>query len=160
MKIDTEISAISGASEEQLEKSKKNVAQINSIVGHPERVRDISEDLIAHFEERQTVFEGKAMIVAMTRQIAVDMYAQIIALRPDWHSDDITKGKIKVIMTSSSDDPASFQAHHTTKQQRKNLALRLKDVHDELDIVIVRDMWLTGFDAPILNTMYIDKKMQ
>lgn len=159
-KIDNEIDNILWATDEQLEKSKKNLAQINSIVGHPDRLKDIAKDIVEHFEERQMVFEWKAMIVSMTRQIAVDLYNQIIAIRPDWHSDDITKGKIKVIMTSSSDDPESFQAHHTTKQQRKDLALRLKDVHDELELVIVRDMWLTGFDAPIMHTMYIDKKMQ
>lgn len=160
LKIDKEIDNISGATEEQLEKSKLKLAQINSIVGHPDRLKDISKDIVEHFEARQETFEGKAMIVAMTRQIAVDLYNQIISIRPDWHNNDIKKGKIKIIMTSSSDDPESFQSHHTTKQQRKDLALRLKDVNDELEIVIVRDMWLTGFDAPILHTMYIDKKMQ
>jgi type I restriction enzyme, R subunit len=159
-KIDNEIDSISWATEEQLEKSKKNLAQVNSIVGHPDRLRDITKDIVNHFEERQKVFEWKAMIVSMTRQIAVDLYNQIITIRPEWHNEDKTKWKIKVIMTSSSDDPESFQAHHTTKQQRKDLALRLKDVNDELELVIVRDMWLTGFDAPILHTMYIDKKMQ
>ena len=96
----------------------------------------------------------------MTRQICVDLYAQIIKLRPDWHSDDLEKGKIKLIMTSSSDDPESFQPHRTTKQQRKELAIRMKEPSDELKLVIVRDMWLTGFDAPSMHTMYVDKKMQ
>ncbi|MGE4444489.1 MAG: type I restriction endonuclease subunit R [Candidatus Altimarinota bacterium] len=159
-KIDLEIDNIIGATDEQLEKSKKNLAQINSIVGHPDRLKDIAKDIVEHFEERQKLFEGKAMIVSMTRQIAVNLYEQIITIRPDWHNKDLMKGKIKVIMTSSSDDPESFQAHHTTKEQRKTLALRLKDINDELELIIVRDMWLTGFDAPILHTMYIDKKMQ
>jgi type I restriction enzyme, R subunit len=159
-KIDSEIDGILWATDEQLEKSKKNLAQVNSIVGHPDRLKDIAKDIVYHFEDRQKVFEWKAMIVSMTRQIAVDLYNQIIAIRPDWHNNDITKWKIKVIMTSSSDDPESFQSHHTTKQQRKDLALRLKDINDELELVIVRDMWLTWFDAPNLHTMYIDKKMQ
>jgi len=100
------------------------------------------------------------MIVCMTRQIAVNLYEQIIRLRPEWHDQKLDKGSIKVVMTSSSDDPESFQPHHTTKEDRKALALRLKDVSDPLKIVIVQSMWLTGFDVPCLHTMYIDKKMQ
>jgi len=121
---------------------------------------DVARDIVSHFEARQETFEGKAMIVCMTRNIAVKLYAQIVALRPDWHSDALDDGQIKVVMTSSSDDPADFQAHATTKDQRKSLALRLKDPKNSLKLVIVRDMWLTGFDAPCLHTMYIDKKMQ
>ena len=158
--IDTLIDEISDATEEQIEKSKKKNATINAVVGHPERLKDVANDIVYHFEARQEAFEGKAMIVSMTRQICVDLYDQIIKLRPDWHSDDLNKGAIKVIMTSSSDDPESFQAHRTTKQQRKDLAIRMKDPNDELKLVIVRDMWLTGFDAPSMHTMYIDKKMQ
>ena len=158
--IDTLIDEISDATEEQIEKSKKKNATINAVVGHPERLKDVANDIVYHFEARQEAFEGKAMIVSMTRQICVDLYDQIIKLRPDWHSDDLNKGTIKVIMTSSSDDPESFQAHRTTKQQRKDLAIRMKDPNDELKLVIVRDMWLTGFDAPSMHTMYIDKKMQ
>ncbi len=158
--IDTLIDEISDATEDQIEKSKKKNATINAVVGHPERLKDVANDIVYHFEARQEAFEGKAMIVSMTRQICVDLYDQIIKLRPDWHSDDLNKGAIKVIMTSSSDDPESFQAHRTTKQQRKDLAIRMKDPNDELKIVIVRDMWLTGFDAPSMHTMYIDKKMQ
>lgn len=100
------------------------------------------------------------MIVCMTRQIAVNLYAEIIKLRPEWHNDNLLKGDIKVVMTSASDDPESFQEHQTTKDQRKTLALRLKDPYDPLKLVIVQSMWLTGFDAPSLHTMYIDKKMQ
>ncbi len=158
--IDTLVNEISGATEEQIEKAKKKNATINAIVGHPDRLKDVGKDVVMHFEARQEVFEGKAMIVGMTRQICVDLYSQIIALKPEWHNQDLDKGTIKVIMTSSSDDPESFQPHHTTKQQRKELAIRMKDPNDELKLVIVRDMWLTGFDAPSMHTMYVDKKMQ
>lgn len=158
--IDELVGEISDIPEDQLEKSKKKNATINAIVGHPERLKDVASDIVSHFEARQKAFEGKAMIVGMTRQICVDLYAQIIKLRPDWHSDDLEKGNIKLIMTSSSDDPESFQPHRTTKQQRKELAIRMKDPLDELKLVIVRDMWLTGFDAPSMHTMYVDKKMQ
>jgi type I restriction enzyme R subunit len=158
--IDELVGEISDIPEDQLEKSKKKNATINAIVGHPERLKDVASDIVSHFEARQKAFEGKAMIVGMTRQICVDLYAQIIKLRPDWHSDDLEKGSIKLIMTSSSDDPESFQPHRTTKQQRKELAIRMKEPSDELKLVIVRDMWLTGFDAPSMHTMYVDKKMQ
>jgi len=158
--IDGLVDDIDGATEEQIEKAKKKNAQINAVVGHPDRLKDIAKDIVAHFEERQAVFEGKGMIVCMTRQIAVDLYAQIIKLNPDWHSKDLDKGVIKVVMTSSSDDPESFQPHHTNKKDRKLLAVRLKDSFDELKLVIVQSMWLTGFDAPPLHTLYIDKKMQ
>jgi len=96
----------------------------------------------------------------MTRQIAVDLYSEIVAICPDRHDDNLSKGNIKVVMTSATDDPGSFQPHHTTKQQRKELAARIKDPYDSLKIVIVQSMRLTGFDAPSLHTMYIDKKMQ
>ncbi|CAC9580916.1 Type I restriction-modification system, restriction subunit R (EC 3.1.21.3) [uncultured Gammaproteobacteria bacterium] len=159
-KIDTLVDNIKGASDEQIEKSKSRNSQINAIVGHPERLTDIAKDIVHHFEARQEVFEGKGMIVCMTRQIAVDLYAQIIKLRSQWHNSDLDKGEIKVVMTSASDDPASFQPHHTNKQDRKVLSTRLKDANDELQLVIVQSMWLTGFDAPPLHTLYIDKKMQ
>ena len=158
--IDAEINAISDATEEQLEKAKQKVATIDAVVGHPDRLRDIAKDIVTHFEKRQEVFEGKAMIVCMTRTICAKLYEEIIALKPEWHNSDMDKGTIKVIMTSSSDDIALLQPHHTTKKQRKDLATRMKDPNDELKLVIVRDMWLTGFDAPSLSTMYIDKKMQ
>lgn len=158
--IDAEINAISDATEEQLEKAKQKVATIDAVVGHPDRLKDIAKDIVSHFEKRQEVFEGKAMIVCMTRTICAKLYNEIIALKPKWHNTDIDKGKIKVVMTSSSDGVTLLQPHHTTKKQRKDLATRMKDPNDELKLVIVRDMWLTGFDAPSLNTMYIDKKMQ
>lgn len=158
--IDAEINAIADATEEQLEKAKQKVATIDAVVGHPDRLKDIAKDIVSHFEKRQEVFEGKAMIVGMTRTICAKLYQEIIDLKPEWHNEDLDKGTIKVIMTSSSDDVALLQPHHTTKKQRKELAVRMKDPNDELKLVIVRDMWLTGFDAPSLNTMYIDKKMQ
>jgi len=148
------------ATKEQIEKAKKKNAQINAIVGHPDRLKEIAKDIVHHFEERQKVFEGKAMVVCMTRQIAVNLYNEIIKLRPNRHSDNLMEGAIKVVMTSSSDDPESFQPHHTTKEDRKKLAVRFKDINDPLKIVIVQSMWLTGFDVPCLHTMYIDKKMQ
>ncbi|MDD2985368.1 type I restriction endonuclease subunit R [Flavobacterium sp.] len=158
--IDAEINAIADATEEQLEKAKQKVATIDAVVGHPDRLKDIAKDIVSHFEKRQEVFEGKAMIVGMTRTICAKLYQEIIDLKPEWHNEDLDKGTIKVIMTSASDDVALLQPHHTTKKQRKELAVRMKDPNDELKLVIVRDMWLTGFDAPSLNTMYIDKKMQ
>jgi len=158
--IDGQIDAIEGATPEQIEKAKKKNADIEAVVGQPDRITDIAQDMVNHFEARQEVFEGKAMFVAMSRQICVDMYDAIVQLRPGWHHDDLDKGVIKVIMTSSTDDPASFQPHHTTKKQRQDLAIRMKEANDPLKIVIVRDMWLTGFDAPSMHTMYVDKKMQ
>lgn len=159
-KIDTAVDEIEDATPEQKEKAKKRNAQIDAIVGHPERLADIAKDLVTHFEARQAVFEGKGMVVCMTRQIAVNLYSQIVKLRPEWHDDSLDKGSIKVVMTSSSDDPEDFQPHHTTKQDRKALASRLKDPFDPLKLVIVQSMWLTGFDAPSLHTMYVDKKME
>ncbi|TDX86572.1 type I restriction endonuclease subunit R [Epilithonimonas xixisoli] len=158
--IDAEINAISDVTEEQLEKAKKKTTTIDAVVGQKDRLQDIAKDIVFHFEEKQKVIEGKAMIVCMTRTICAKLYDELISLRPDWHHTDLDKGKLKVIMTSSSDDDALLQPHHTTKKQRKELAIRMKDANDELQIVIVRDMWLTGFDAPSMNTMYIDKKMQ
>ena len=158
--IDEDINAISDATEEQLEKAKKKLATIDSVVGHPDRLKDIAKDIVTHFEARQQVFEGKAMIVCMTRNICAMLYNEIVALKPEWHHNDLDKGVLKVIMTSSTDDSALLQPHHTTKKQRKDLATRMKDPNDDLKIVIVRDMWLTGFDAPSMHTMYIDKKMQ
>ncbi|MDO6490174.1 MULTISPECIES: type I restriction endonuclease subunit R [unclassified Cellulophaga] len=159
-KLDDEINDISDATEEQLEKAKKKTATIDAVVGHPDRLKDVAIDIVTHFEDRQKVFEGKAMIVGMTRNICVKLYNEIISLRPDWHNDDLDKGIIKVIMTSTSDDPELFQPHHTTKNQRKDLATRMKDTNDDLKLVIVRDMWLTGFDAPSMHTLYVDKKMK
>jgi len=142
------------------QKAKAKWTKLEAIVGNTERIRNLAKDIVTHFEKRQSVFEGKAMIVAMSRRIAADIYREIIALRPEWHNNDKTKGVIKVVMTSSSADGAEIAKHYTTKQQRRELSDRMKDPDDEMKIVIVRDMWLTGFDAPCLNTMYIDKPMR
>lgn len=159
-KIDYAIDEIKWASEEQKEKAKKRNAQIDAIVWHPDRLKDIAKDIVEHFEARQKTFEGKAMIVCMTRQIAVNLYEEIVQLCPDWHNKDLMEWAIKVVMTSSSDDPASFQPHHTSKWDRKKIAIRFKESKDPLQLVIVQSMRLTGFDVPCLHTMYIDKKMQ
>lgn len=142
------------------QKAKAKWTKLEAIVGNQERVKNLAKDIVTHFEKRQTVFEGKAMIVAMSRRIAADLYKEIIVLRPDWHNDDLTKGAIKVVMTTNSADGPEISKHHTTKQQRRDLSERMKDPADELKLVIVRDMWLTGFDAPCLNTMYVDKPMR
>ncbi|MHB1654607.1 MAG: type I restriction endonuclease subunit R [Desulfitobacteriaceae bacterium] len=135
-------------------------AKLEAIVGSKERLSNLAQDIVSHFEGRQQVFEGKAMIVAMSRRIAVDLYTEIIKLKTEWHSEDLDKGVIKVIMTAASSDGPQMQKHHTTKQQRKALSQRMKDENDPLKLVIVRDMWLTGFDAPCLHTMYVDKPMK
>lgn len=140
--------------------AKAKWTQLEALIGNPARIKNIARDIVTHFEQRQEVFEGKAMVVAMSRRIAVALYNAIIALRPHWHSDDLDKGAIKVVMTSASSDGPDIARHHTTKGQRRLLADRMKDPDDELKLVIVRDMWLTGFDAPCLHTLYIDKPMQ
>ena len=133
---------------------------MEALIGSEQRINNIVQDIVSYFEARQEVFAGKGMIVSMSRRIAVDLYEAIIKIKPDWHSDDTTKGVIKVVMTAASSDGYKLAKHHTTKQQRRHLATRIKDNNDELKLVIVRDMWLTGFDAPSLHTLYIDKPMQ
>jgi type I restriction enzyme R subunit len=158
-----------GATETQ--KAKVKWTKLEAIVGHPERLKNLASDIVAHYEKRSEVFEGKAMIVAMSRRIAVALYNEIVALRPQWHSEDLKAGVLKVVMTSSSSDKMEFDpedpdslvipAHHrTNKESRGMLAERMKDPKDPLRIVIVRDMWLTGFDVPCLHTLYIDKLMK
>lgn len=142
------------------QKAKAKWTKLEAIVGNQDRIKNLAKDIVTHFEERQTVFEGKAMIVAMSRRIAAEIYKEIIALRPEWHNEDLTKGGIKVVMTASSSDGPEIARHHTSKQQRRDLSDRMKDPDDELKLVIVRDMWLTGFDAPCLTTMYVDKPMR
>ncbi len=142
------------------QKAKAKYTKLEAIVGNEERIKNLAKDIVNHSEQRQKVFDGKGMIVAMSRRIAANLYKEIIALRPEWHNDDLSKGVIKVVMTSTSADGPEMQRHNTTKQQRKNLAERMKDPADPLLLVIVRDMWLTGFDAPCLHTLYIDKPMR
>ena len=145
---------------DDVQKAKAKWTQLEALIGSPNRVKNIARDIVEHFEARQQVFEGKAMVVAMSRRIAVELYDEIVKLRPDWHSDDLRKGAIKVVMTTSASDGPAIAKHHTTKADRHTLAERMKDPDDELKMVIVRDMWLTGFDVPCLHTLYIDKPMQ
>jgi type I restriction enzyme R subunit len=160
-KLDEEVEAITEGEESTAkEKAKAKWAQLEAIVGHRDRLKVVASDIVDHFENRREVFEGKGMIVCMSRRIAVELYEEITKIRPEWHSDDLHKGAIKVVMTSSSSDPENWQMHSTTKQDRKFLGERFKDENDELKLVIVRDMWLTGFDVPCLHTMYVDKPMR
>ncbi len=135
-------------------------ARLEAIVGNQHRLSLIAVDIVNHFEQRNEILDGKAMIVCMSRRICVDLYAEIIKIRPDWHSDHDDEGTIKVVMTGSSSDPLNFQQHVRNKAKRKALGERLKDPKDSLKLAIVRDMWLTGFDAPSLHTLYIDKPMK
>lgn len=142
------------------QKAKAKWTQLEALVGSENRIKQIAKDIIEHFEQRQAVFEGKGMIVTMSRRIAANLYNEITKLKPEWHSDELTKGAIKVVMTSASSDGPKISKHHTTKQQRRSLSDRMKNPDDELKLVIVRDMWLTGFDAPSMHTLYIDKPMK
>jgi type I restriction enzyme, R subunit len=134
--------------------------RLEAIVGNPNRVKKIAEDLVNHFEQRNAVLDGKAMIVCMSRRICVEVYEAIIKLRPNWHSDEDDNGTIKVVMTGSSSDELKMQPHIRNKPRRKAIGERLKNPADSLKLVIVRDMWLTGFDAPCLHTLYVDKPMR
>jgi type I restriction enzyme R subunit len=160
-KLDEEVETITEGEESTAsEKAKAKWTQLEAIVGHKERLKSVAADLVDHFEKRQEVFDGKAMIVCISRRVAVELYDEIIKLRPHWHNIDKRKGAIKVVMTSSSSDPENWQVHSTTKEIRKEIAERFKDPDDRLKIVIVCDMWLTGFDVPCLHTMYVDKPMR
>ena len=158
-----------GAPETQ--KAKAKWSKLEAIVGHPERLKNLARDIVSHYEKRAEVFEGKAMIVAMSRRIAVALYSEIIALRPQWHNEDLKDGALKVVMTSASSDKMEFDPedpdslvipayHRTNKADRRLLSDRMKDPQNSLKLVIVRDMWLTGFDVPCLHTLYIDKLMK
>ncbi|MCB5208000.1 type I restriction endonuclease subunit R [Methylovorus mays] len=144
----------------ETQKAKARWTQIEALIGSQQRIANIARDIVSHFEQRQEVFKGKGMIVSMSRRIAVALYDEIIKLKPEWHASDLNQGVIKVVMTAASSDGAALAAHHTTKQQRRVLADRMKDPNDPLQLVIVRDMWLTGFDAPSMHTLYIDKPMK
>jgi type I restriction enzyme R subunit len=149
-----------GEEVERKEKLKTKWAQLEAIVGSENRVKIIARDVVAHFEERLAAMDGKAMIVCMSRRICVDLYRELIALRPEWHDEEDDKGVLKVVMTGSAADPADWQPHIRNKSRREALANRFRDASDPFRIVIVRDMWLTGLDAPSLHTMYIDKPMR
>ena len=158
--IDEEFDNLTEGQEDiEKEKNKGKWTRLEAIVGSPNRIKKLAEDIVNHYEEKSKAIEGKAMVVCMSRKICVDLYEQIVALRPSWHSDDDNKGKIKVVMTGSAADNERLQSHIGGKQRRDTLAKRMKDNNDELKIVIVRDMWLTGFDVPSMHTMYIDKPM-
>jgi type I restriction enzyme R subunit len=145
----------------ETQKAKAKWTQLEALVGSENRVKQVARDIVDHFQQRQEIFpEGKAMIVAMSRRIAADLCKEIINIRQEWHSDDLKKGVIKVVMTSASSDGPEIAKHYTTKEQRRVLADRMKDPEDELRLVIVRDMWLTGFDVPSMHTLYIDKPMK
>ena len=142
------------------EKFKSRWSALEKLVGAEDRIKQIAADLVGHFEDRTAIIEGKGMIVAMSRQIAVELYDAIVAIRPQWHDEDPTKGVIKIIMTGSASDDSNMQKHLYNKKAKQNIEKRFKDSNDGLRLVIVRDMWLTGFDAPSVHTMYIDKPMK
>ena len=149
-----------GEEVERKERLKSKWAQLEALVGADKRIRQVAEDIVAHFARRLEALEGKAMVVCMSRRICVDLYRAIISLRPDWHDESDEKGRIKVVMTGSASDPSDWQPHIRNKARREALAKRFRDANDPLQIVLVRDMWLTGFDAPSLHTMYVDKPMR
>lgn len=160
-KIDEEFEELSeGYEEHQKEKMKGKFSKMEAIVGSPNRVKELAKDIVSHYEEKSKSIKGKAMIVCMSRKICVDLYNEIEKLRPSWCSDDENKGKIKVVITGSASDDEYIQKHVGGKSRRDLLAKRMKDNKDELEIVIVRDMWLTGFDVPSMHTMYVDKPMK
>ena len=160
-RIEQEFEEITEREEVDLkEKLKSKWARLEALVGAEKRINLIAADIVDHFERRTEVIEGKGMVVCMSRRICVELYKAIIKLRPDWHNDDDNQGFIKVVMTGSASDPEDFQPHVRNKKARDLLAKRAKNPTDSLKLVIVRDMWLTGFDAPCMHTMYVDKPMQ
>jgi type I restriction enzyme R subunit len=160
-KIDPEFEEVTENEEvERKEKLKTKWARLEALVGSEKRIKNVAEDIVKHFESRLEALEGKAMIVCMSRRICVDLYNEIIKLRPQWHSGNDIEGFIKVVMTGSADDPVDWQQHIRNKPRRAAIGDRMKDPSDPLKLAIVRDMWLTGFDVPNLHTMYIDKFMR
>lgn len=160
-KIDQEFEELTEGEEvEKKEKLKSKWARLEAMIGSEKRIKLIAKDVVEHFENRLGAMDGKGMFVSMSRRIAVELFEEIIKLRPEWQNDDINKGFIKVVMTGAASDPAKYQKHIHTKEERELLANRMRNPKDELKLVIVRDMWLTGFDVPSMHTMYIDKPMQ
>ena len=160
-KIDPKFEEVTEGEEvESREKLKSRWAQLEAVVGAENRLSQIAEDIVSHFEQRLEVLEGKAMVVCMSRRICIDLYRELVHLRPDWESEDDVKGAIKVVMTGSASDPPDWQPHIRNKARREGLAQRFRDPEDPLQLVLVRDMWLTGFDAPSLHTLYVDKPMR
>ncbi|MYA49669.1 MAG: type I restriction endonuclease subunit R [Chloroflexi bacterium] len=152
--------ATEGEEVERKERLKTKWAQLEAVVGAEKRVRMIAEDIVRHFDQRLEALDGKAMVVCMSRRICVDLYQELARLRPEWRDDEDTRGTMKVVMTGSASDPPEWQQHIRNKPRREVLANRFRDAADELRVVLVRDMWLTGFDAPSLHTMYVDKPMR
>ena len=152
--------ATEGEEVERKEKLKTKWAQLEAVVGAEKRIKLVARDIVDHFEQRLEALEGKAMVVCMSRRICVELYRELVRLRPEWHDDDDDKGAIKVVMTGSASDPPDWQPLLRSKSGREALAQRFRDAADPLRIVLVRDMWLTGFDAPSLHTMYVDKPMR
>jgi len=162
-----------GEEVERKEKLKSKWAQLEAVVGSEKRLKLVAKDIVEHFEERLSAMDGKAMVVCMSRRICVELYRNIVALRPGWHVDEDDQGAVKVVMTGSATDPLDWQQHVRNKPRREGLANRFRlpaaplcsaaqagDAADQLRMVLVRDMWLTGFDAPSLHTMYVDKPMR
>lgn len=158
--IDEFVENTESESEDEQTKTASRYTRLEELAIADGRLKTLAEDLVSHWETRTESMKGKAMVVAVSRQAAISLYDEIIALRPDWHNASIEGGKIKVIMTTSASDPVQFHPHRTSLQDRKRIEKRFKDENDPLEIVIVRDMWLTGFDAPPVHTLYIDKPMQ
>lgn len=160
-KIDAEINELTEEdSEADQERLKKKWSAVESLVGSQKRLALVAKDMVAHFENRVAALDGKAMVVCMSRRICVNLYDEIVKLRPDWHSSDDNAGAVKIVMTGAASDPQEWQQHIGNKARRDLLAKRARDPKDQLKMVIVRDMWLTGFDAPCMHTMYVDKQMQ
>jgi len=160
-KIDPEFEeATEGEEVERKEKLKTRWAQLEAVVGSQKRLEVVAQDIALHFEQRLEAMDGKAMVVCMSRRICVELFGEIVKLRPAWASEDDDQGAIKVVMTGSASDPADWQQHIRNKPRREALASRFRDPADPLRMVLVRDMWLTGFDAPSLHTMYVDKPMR
>ena len=159
--IDDEVDDVTEGTETEIaERAKSRWARLEAIVGADDRLDAIAADIVEHWETRRSNLLGKAMVVCMSRRICVELYDRIVALRPGWHDTDPAAGKVKVVMTGSAADPAEFQPHLHTKETQRTIKARAKDPEDPLELVIVRDMWLTGFDAPAMHTMYVDKPMQ
>ena len=152
--------ATEGEEVERKEKLKTKWAQLEAVVGTEQRLELVAADIVAHFERRAEAMDGKAMVVCMSRRICIDLYRELVRLRPDWHDEDDDKGRIKVVMTGAASDPPDWQPHIRNKPRREALATRFRDAGDLLQVALVRDMWLTGFDAPSLHTMYVDKPMR
>ncbi|MDR2260377.1 MAG: type I restriction endonuclease subunit R, partial [Azoarcus sp.] len=160
-KLDAEMEALTeDEAQAEQEKLKRKWASIEALVGSEKRLALVAKDLVAHFEDRVAALDGKAMVVCMSRRICVTLYGEIVRLRPAWHNADDSAGAIKIVMTGAASDPPEWQPHIGNKTRRDLLARRVRDARDPLKLVIVRDMWLTGFDAPCMHTMYVDKPMR